>query len=78
MENNNQCKETAKIRVPWAGKIYKYCPVHANNIALLSQVMGGNFKAELIRKADWCPCEGADDLTDEMRIHNANFKPGKI
>lgn len=68
-----RCTEAAKITLPWGGEILNYCPVHANQIALLGQTIGSPIKAQLLKGE--CQCESMEPLTEEEKQLNADFNP---
>ena len=60
--DKNKCPNNAGFAVPWGGKIYKYCSVHANGIVVLGNVIVNPTRPEMIITNE--QCEGANDLEE--------------
>lgn len=58
--DKNKCPNTAIVAVPWAGKIFEYCQMHANRIVVLGNAIGS--PVEWRRMITDSQCEGANDL----------------
>ena len=68
MENERQqCNQVARITLPWGGKLLNYCPVHANQLVMLSQVMGSPIQAQLLPNTSSIQCQQMQRLTDEEK-----------
>lgn len=59
------CTEKARIQLPWGGNILNYCPVHANQLVILSNAMGGVLTPRLLPVSNESLCESPEDLTEE-------------
>lgn len=73
-KENIQCNEVAKITLPWGGKLLNYCPVHANQIAMLGEVMGSPVQAQVLASGASIQCESKTPLTDEEKELSKTFK----
>lgn len=62
-----KCTELARITLPWGGKLLNYCPVHANQLVMLSNHMGAPIKAQMIPPTVIMECEQMTPLTDEEK-----------
>lgn len=65
MKEKKHCPNKAQFIVPWAGKLYNYCKIHANGMCALSQAIGAPIQVREIVSND--NCEGANDL-EEYKI----------
>lgn len=72
---NLQCTETARILLPWGGRILQYCPSHANQLVLVAQAMGSPLQAKLLPQEQSVVCESHDELTQEQKDMNILFNP---
>lgn len=70
---NKKCTETARVTVAWGGKLLNYCPVHANQIALLGQAIGSTVQAQPLLTLSH-ECESKEVLTAEEKELNRTFK----
>jgi len=70
-----KCTETARITLPWGGKLYNYCPVHANQLVMLGNAMGSPIRGQLIPLGALMECENPECLTDEEKELNKQFNP---
>ncbi len=59
-EKKEHCPNVAQFIVPWAGKLYNYCEVHANAICNIGEVIGAPIQVKPIVTLGHC--EGANDL----------------
>ncbi len=64
--SENKCKNNAEIAIPWAGKILKGCPQHANGICVLANAMGTPIEARKL-PPNKDKCEFADDLNSNNK-----------
>lgn len=70
-----QCNEMARITLPWAGNLLNYCPVHANKLVMVGQAIGNPIQAKLLSTTTSVQCESFDELTDNEKELNKQFKP---
>lgn len=68
-----QCDEIARIILPWGGKLLNYCPVHANQIAMLANAMGSPVRAQLLPDTSRIQCQSKTPLTEEEKEINKQF-----
>lgn len=73
MENKNKCTETARITLPWGGKLLNYCPVHANQIVILGNAMGNAIQAQLLPPNTAMECESNNILAEDEKEFNRTF-----
>ena len=59
-EKEEHCPNVAQFIVPWAGKLYSYCEIHANSICNIGKVIGSPVQVKKIVTLE--QCEGANDL----------------
>ena len=78
-EIETSCCEAAKIQVPWAGKIFNYCPAHANKMVLLAKAMDAPLQVQLLHNPlNMISCENSEPLTDEEKELNKSFTTNSI
>lgn len=65
MSGESKCTELAKVIIPWGGELLSYCPVHANNMVMLSNAMGSPIQARRLAPDSTEICECPDPLTEE-------------
>lgn len=63
----NKCTEQARITLPWGGRLLNYCPVHANQIAMIGEAMGAPVQAQMLPTTVIMECEQMTPLTDEEK-----------
>ena len=61
--------------MPWGGKLLNYCPVHANQIAMLGNAMGSPIQAQLLPLTVIMECESNTPLNEDEKVFNENFVP---
>ena len=59
-EKKEHCPNVAQFIVPWGGKLYSYCEIHANRICSIGMAMGVSVQVKKIVTLE--QCEGANDL----------------
>ena len=75
----DKCTERAKITVAWGGKLLNYCPVHANQIAMLGNAIGAPVQAQMLNPEIAIECENNTPLNEEEKklAKTFNVKVGK-
>lgn len=74
MEKETKCTEMARITLPWGGKLFNYCPVHANQLVLLGNAMGSPIRPQMLPQNVTMECENGTPLTEEEKELAKTFK----
>jgi len=75
MGGPSRCNEIAKISLPWCGKIFNYCPLHALHLLLIANASGNPIQVLLLPETASVQCESKEILSIEEKELNKNFNP---
>ena len=73
-EQKEHCPNIAQYIVPWAGKLYNYCEIHANAICEIGEIISSPIQVKKIITLE--QCEGANDLEKYEKVIDMKNKKG--